>query len=106
VVDKPLEAQSAVEAYHDLDVSLKGELVKELFEKVDEEAGSSDIVLSGDADPGSPAEGLTPRMQNWHANNITYLRNRSIAEAQAVASKITLGESTPGVIEQVEIDNA
>lgn len=96
------ELKSAVNTYSELDLSRESGLVQDLLARADAEA-TSQITLSSEGDEGAMATGLTPGMRGWLQAYVMPKRTAAIAEAQAAAGKVSVGNA-PGILDRVEID--
>jgi hypothetical protein len=95
------------EDYLKLDLSPNGEVAKNLFDRVQVEAASHEIVLTGDGDPGSWSENLTPSMSSWFSLTIAPVRQRMLGQIDQFAKGFRLGNKDGeinGIFYGMEID--
>lgn len=82
------------DAYLNLDLSKDGEIAADLFGRIAGEAThqAEGIVLTGDGDPGSWSENLTPEMNSWMTFNIAPVRQKMLGEIEQLARGFRLGD--------------
>ncbi|AJP71333.1 hypothetical protein [Sphingomonas hengshuiensis] len=94
--------------YLNLDLSKEGKIAADLFGKIAGEAmHEEDIVLTGDGDPGSWSENLTPEMNSWMAFNVVPARQKMLGEIEQQARKFRLGDrggDITGIVYSIEQD--
>lgn len=95
------------EVYLNLDLSPTGTIAKDLFERVESEATRHELVLTGDGDPGSWSENLTPAMSSWLSMYIAPVRQRMLGQIDQFAKGFRLGGKggeINGIVYAIEVD--
>lgn len=91
----------AVQAYAELDLS---QLTQSLMDRVQQEGALREIAITTEADSEAPSANLTPAMLSWYQSYIASRRSAAISACENIASDITVGKGTPGIVERVKLD--
>lgn len=99
-------SEPAIQAYADLDLSPGSPAVTALMSRATQEGAQREITISTEGDSNAPSEGMTQGMIAWFQSYIAPKRTSAISAAEDLASGITLGRGTPGILERVKVDEA
>lgn len=94
----------AIQAYSDLDLSPNSQLAQALMSRVQQEGALREISITTEADSEAPSANLTPGMLSWYQSYVAPKRSAAISATENLASDITVGKGTPGIVERVKVD--
>ncbi len=98
--------EPAIQAYVGLDLTPGSPAYQALMSRAPQEAGLRELTITTEGDSNAPSEGLTQGMLTWYQSHVAQLRTSAISTAEDLASQITLGKGTPGIVERVKVDEA
>ena len=98
--------EPAIQAYVGLDLTPSSAAYQALMSRATQEAALRELTITTEGDSNAPSEGLTQGMLTWYQSHVAQLRTSAISTAEDLASQITLGKGTPGIVERVKVDEA
>lgn len=93
-----------IEAYKALDMGMDDPAANALFSRVEEEAASASLQLTGDGDAGAMSANLTPAMTAWLSATVGPARGGAITAIKSAASQITMPGGVQGLVPEFERD--